>query len=492
MNKFVESVKKLLNSRSLKYGSNSVILVAAVVAIAVFINVLVSPAFLDKLTGKSSFKIDLTPNKLYSIGDTTKTILKGLDKDVEIFGLFDDARVKNDNSLKELTELLEKYSAYPRVKVDYVDIDKKPGFLKDIDADNVIKPEKGDFVFRSGSKIRKVSYYDLYETTFDQYSMQQYKTGTKAEQSFTGAIKYVTADMTPVVYFTEGHDEKSVDKDFTITKEFIERNNYDVKNLNLLTVDKVPEDASVLIVASPQKDLTVDERDRIKEYLRNGGNAIFMFDSLSTDVNFAGFEDVLSNFNVSINYDIVKENDKTRHFPNSQSDLLVLLESNNINTALNPAQFQMIMSKARSVKILKNDKEYISVTPLARTTSKAVGELIDKNRGQDIEGPLNLAVAVENKGWSKPSKVIVMGNSFFLQDNLLQQGLGSGLYFFLNSLSWMQDKKDDVIIAPKNYTPQRLDINAMQANVTSILVVIVLPLLILGAGTFVWIRRRHL
>jgi ABC-type uncharacterized transport system involved in gliding motility auxiliary subunit len=59
-------------------------------------------------------------------------------------------------------------------------------------------------------------------------------------------------------------------------------------------------------------------------------------------------------------------------------------------------------------------------------------------------------------------------------------------------MNWMQDKKDDTVIAPKNYDYQTLKITATQASVMNWVVILLLPLLILGAGLFVYLRRRHL
>jgi hypothetical protein len=160
-----------------------------------------------------------------------------------------------------------------------------------------------------------------------------------------------------------------------------------------------------------------------------------------------------------------------------------------------PEAFNVFLAEFRSINILSNVKEYIKTTSLLKTSDSAEGEQIDKTRGDNIPGPLDMAVAVEYTGSANPSKIIVMGNGFFVSDAAYEQYgpyYNNGMVFFLNSLNWMMDKKDDLIIEPKNYDVQRLTITAGQANVMVGLVVVVLPLLILGAGMFVWMRRRHL
>ena len=113
------NLKKLLSSRSLKYGTNSIILIAAVVAIAILLNLLVD---------RAGVIWDLTPNKIYSIGDTTKKILENLDKDVIIYGLFDETRLSSGQGT-EFIELLNHYDKYPRVTVKYVDPERIPEYL---------------------------------------------------------------------------------------------------------------------------------------------------------------------------------------------------------------------------------------------------------------------------------------------------------------------------------------------------------------------------
>jgi ABC-type uncharacterized transport system involved in gliding motility auxiliary subunit len=483
MNNFMDSIKRLFKSRSLKYGTNSIVLIAVVIAIAVLVNILVD------FTG---LKWDLTPNKLYSLGSTSNVILSELKQDVTIYGLLDEGKIKGDADYSDVASLLEQYSKYPRIKVEYVDPDKNPGFVKDLDPDNLKNINNGDFVIKSGNKMKRYALSDLFQEQLDQQSFQTYRTGSKAEQVITGAIKSVTSEKTPTVYFTEGHDELKVDSDYTSLKQYLEMNNYEVKSINLLTQTGVPADAEMLILASPKKDLSADESDKLKSYLKDGGKAVFMFDPLESNTVFTGFEDVLSMYNISLNYDKVKENDQNRHVPNNDYDILPDIQADG---TIIPQSFNMIMPKSRSINILNNKKDYITVTSLMKTSDKAVGEQIDKARGENLAGPLDLAVASEYKGGKNVSKILVMGNASFMTDTAINQYgqySSNGAAFFLTSMNWMQDKKDDTVIAPKNYDYQTLKITATQASVMNWVVILLLPLLILGAGLFVYLRRRHL
>ncbi len=477
---------KFLNKRSLKYGSNAAILIVAVVAIAILVNILV---------GMTGLKLDLTTNKLFSLSDVTKSELEKLDKDVEIIGLFDELKVSGDPQYKQVTELLNLYGKNPRIKVSYIDPDRNPGIIKELDPDDTMDLGSSDFIVKSivngNEKKKKLEYYDLFAVQFDQSTFQSYVTGSTAEQGFTGAIKYVSSEVTPVVYFTEDHDEIEMDSEYTNVKNYLEKNNFLVKKLNLISVDKIPEDAALIIIASPKKDITVNEKEVLDEYLSNGGKAIFMFDYLASDPSFDQFNNLFGKFNVALNYDKVKETDESRHIPNDPSTMVLDVSSNSII----PQSFKTLLNNSRSINILKNVKEYVKTTSLMSTSKDAIGEMVSKSRGDDLKGPLDIAVAVEYEGGMKPSKIIVMGNASFISDSAYEafgDYYNNSMAFFLQSMNWMIDKKDEIIVPTKNYENNTITITQQQTTIVGGALVIIFPLLILGTGLAVFLRRRHL
>lgn len=483
---FKEIFSKLSKSKSLKYGSYSIIMTAIVVALAIVANLLVD---------LTELKWDLTPEKLYSIGDETFKILDSLDKDIEIIGLFDDSKINDNVDLKEIDEMLNQYEKRSdRIKVKYIDPDKNPGIYKELDPDELKNISAYDFVVRCGNKIKVVKYYDMFEYTYSSDYLNRYVTGSKIEPAVTGAIKYVTAEYTPAIYFLSGHSERSLDSEYTIVKEFLDRNNFEVKELNLLTEDKVPDNAEIVVVISPQKDLSAAEREKLMDYLDNGGHAIMIFDPISQDPDLTYFQSILEGYGVSLNYDIVNENEQYMYYPNSPTALIPSIKSTDISSDLVNAGIPLLFPDSRSINILKNTKEYIEVTPVIVTSDKATGRLIDSSRGADVPGPLNIAVMVEDKGGYEVSKLVVFGDGDFLTDSMIESFTQGGIYLFLTTVQWMSDKQDnDVLIRPKKYEVRRLDnINQLQANMLAAVVTIVLPLLILGTGIFVWVRRRHL
>ena len=206
----------IFKNRKFRYGSYAIIVTIAVIAIAILLNAIVSTK-----TIREALKFDFTQEKLYSIGDKTKDLLSSLDKNVIIFGIFDYTKLGIDEAVdpqyQEVVEFLKQYEKNSsRIEVKYVDPDRNPGFIKEeIDPQGVMDIQKGDFVVKSGDKIKVLTSGAIFKTEFDQYYYTSYKTGSTAEQAFTGAIKYVIAEDTPKVCFVTGHGEGVLERDYS-------------------------------------------------------------------------------------------------------------------------------------------------------------------------------------------------------------------------------------------------------------------------------------
>ena len=469
------------SKRSLKYGSNSLILTAIVVAIAVVINLLV---------GMGDLKWDLTADKLYSLSNESKIILKDIKKEVTIYGLFDDGMIPGGTEYKDLINLLGEYKSFG-IKVTYVDPDKDPGTITTLDKDKTKGIVKGDFVVKSGNKVKKLNAQELYGQVDPQYP--QYGRLYKAEPLITGAIKFVTADVTPIAYFVEGHSESSLTSELTQVKAALENNNLEVKSLSLLSEGKIPADCKLLVFASPKKDLSESEKIKVDAYLKTKGKAVFLFDAVETSDKFVNFEDVLANFNIGINYDKVKEMDTNRHLPSDEYAILALLEQNEINKAFNASDYPVFFPDSRSLSILKNAKEWLKTTTLIKTSEKAISSSI-VDQGATAQGPFDLAIASEISG---SSKVLAFGNGTFLTDAALSSQystyFSNGANYFLSTVvNWMQDKTDETTVDSKLVSTKTLTTTAGQTQIITIVLVGVLPILIIGYGLIVWSRRRHL
>ena len=224
---------KILNSfkdKKFKYGGYATLLTAFVLAILIIVNLVV---------GQIPFKIDLTENRLFSLSDQTDTILKNLDQEIQIIGLY-----KTGSEDKVFDEILQKYRRKNKnITITYVDPVKNPTFSSKYTKDGTTLRD-GSYIVECGDRFKVIDYYDIFNVRTDQYGNTRAES-LALEERVTSAIQYVTAEELPVVYLLEGHMEQSLPYDL---RKKMELENYEIKNLSLLTEDEVPSDAAILMI----------------------------------------------------------------------------------------------------------------------------------------------------------------------------------------------------------------------------------------------------
>ena len=111
-----------------------------------------------------------------------------------------------------------------------------------------------------------------------------------------------------------------------------------------------------------------------------------------------------------------------------------------------------------------------------------------------MTGP-SISLWLWNKTWDEKigkyheTKLVVAGDAEFIDSRFASIGNAD---FILNSLNWLQDKQESISIRPKSLLSRYLNINAFQRLLFAGITVILIPLIILGAGLVMWLRRRHL
>jgi len=398
-----------------------------------------------------------------------------------------------DSSYAQVIEFVKQYETRSNlVDVRYIDPDKNPGYIQnELDPDGLLGVKKYDFVVRSSKRSKVLSTYDIFDITYSSTTYMPQVTGLNAEYAFTGAIRYVTSDDIPVIYYTEGHGEDDVAGDYSELVSNLELNGYKVEKINLASVEKIPDDASVILFANPQRDLTSAELDKLYYYMENGGNTVFLFDPIQSNVRLSNFEEFLSRYNLALGYNVIFEMAANRAAYGQPFYFMPTVVNNSINSVLEPDKFNMSLIYAQSIEVLKNEKEWITVTPLLTTSSEAIGKPLFEGE-EDKNGPFNVAVAGENKGYTKESKTVVVGNAYFVTDDGMNI-TDTGKKFLVNAINWMNETEADIYIPVKQYSTPRIQ-NVTQQTLTLLFIglIIVVPLIIMGVGVFVWLRRRHL
>ena len=438
--------KRQQNKKILRHGSYSIGVTAIVIAIVVVLNLVIQEL------PSSIREIDLSSEKLYTIGDQTKDLLDNLDKDVELYFIAQDGTESSDihNSI----------------------------------------------IVVCGDKSRVVDYSDMYETSINYQTYTQETTAFDGEGQLTSAINYVISDNMPILYTLEGHDEASMSTTMT---ETIQKANIEIQSLNLLTQEAVPDDASCLFIFAPATDLSEDEANKIITYLENGGKALIVSDY--TDQEMPNFASVLENYGVQTVDGIVMEGDTSHYISQNPYYLLPNIESNDVTSGLSSQSRYVLLALAQGIETMDNIRDSLNIESILTTSDSAYSKTDLENmqtmekESSDIEGPFDLGVSItEDVGDDAQTQIVYFASSSIFDDTINSYVSGTNYELLSSSLSWLcQSEEEDtntISIASKSLDTSTLTISAADVSFWSIFVTAVIPVCILLIGFGIWMKRR--
>ena len=473
-------IKKGINKKTLKNGSYSVVLSVIFVVIIVVVNLIVD-AFPSTYT-----ELDVSDQQLFSIGDQTKDFLKELDKDVTIYQI-----AQSGSEDEVVSKLLQKYEeASDHIKVEKKDPVVNPKFTSEYTDEEV---SSNSLIVVCGDRSKIVDYNNIYESSMD-YTTYSYTTsGFDGEGQITSAISYVTSDNLPVLYTLDGHGEKSLD---STLQEDIEKANIEIKSLNLLTEESVPEDADCLMINSPSTDISEDERDAIIEYLENGGKAMIFSDY--TEESMDNFDAVLENYGVERVDGIVIEGDAQHYAMQMPYYLLPDVSSAEAVSDFSSQGYFVLAPYAQGIRQLDNVRDTLTIESLLTTSDEAYSktdlntETLEKT-DEDIDGPFDIGVSITEKvDDDKTTQIVYYSTANLMDSQINQMVAGGNEQMITESLNWMcsTDETSTISIPSKSLEVSYLTVTAYDAAYWKICVMGLIPGVFLVVGFVVWLKRR--
>jgi hypothetical protein len=177
--------------------------------------------------------------------------------------------------------------------------------------------------------------------------------------------------------------------------------------------------------------------------------------------------------------------------------LVPYYESHSIVDSLNSESLAIIFPYTLRLEELETDDRNLIIEPLLKTSeySWARYNLTDATASKttdDISGPCVVAYAVTRDNTDDrfgDTRIIVAGNAKFIENNMLD--IQGNIDFFMNSVNWVQGRKDTLAIRPKMMNSNRMIVRGAGYIVLLLVSVIGIPMTVFGTGLIIWLRRRH-
>ena len=469
-----------ISKKHIKNGSYSMAMAAIFIVIVVVINMIVGA-----IPSKYS-QLDVSSSKLYTIGDETKKVLKALDKDVTIYQI-----AQSGSEDDTISNLLKRYKDESKhIKVEVKDPVVNPKFASEYTTDDLAA---NSLIVVCGDRNKVISYNDMYSTSVDYNTWQQTTTGFDGEGQITSAIGYVTSEDLPIMYTLSGHGEKDLDSSF---KEDIQKANIDIKELNLLTEGKVPDDADCLMIVSPTSDISEEEKTEILDYLEAGGKAMIFSDYTQDDL--PNFDAVLASYGVKRAEGIVFEGDSQHYGMQMPYYLVLTVNSTDASSETASAGSYVLAPYAQGIQKTDDVRDTVTIDSILTTSDQAYSKTnmqssqIEKE-DDDVNGPFDLGVAITEKlDDDKETQIVYYSTANLMESQVNQMVSGGNEKLLLESLSWMTstDESSSVSISSKSLQSTSLTVTDYDAAFWKICTIGLIPGVFLVAGFLIWLRRR--
>lgn len=455
-------------------GSYSLMLTAVVLALLIVVNILVS-VLPTPLT-----KYDISSAKLYSITSNTKAVVNALQKDVTIYWI-----VQADEEDQVIENLLGKYeSLSDHIQVVKRNPDVYPTFAQQYTDEDVAN---NSLVVECGDRSRYIGYDDIYLTETNMYSYS-YNTSFDGEGAITSAIDYVVNGELPQIYLLEGHGESELPSTFS---QQLERENMEVHSLSLLNVDAIPEDADCLMIYAPASDISSEEADMLRDYVKEGGKLMVMAGPVE-DGTLENLYSLLSDYGVTPVDGIVVEGDREHYAFQAPFALMPDMAETDLTSSLIEERYFPILPLAQG---LDTSNATSQVTELLTTSESSFSKVsgydmatYEKEDG-DIDGPFTVALSVKETGGGE---IIWFSSSAFLDDMYNAYSSGANVNLATNGLSSLVGESEAMAIRSKSLNYNYLTISESTSSLLKVAMVGVFPLAYLGIGIYVVLRRRRM
>ncbi len=457
-----DTVRTFFTGRSVRYGSNALIMSLAFIGILGLINF---------LSYKYELEHDLTETGLFTLSEQTIKTLEKLDEPVQVVGFFQ----TGDPRIGRARDYLERYSLYtPNLTYEFHDPNIEPALAQSFELTNY------GLVYVSG--------HGRYEST-----------GVD-EQSITSGLIRVSRDQPRNVYFLAGHGEHQIDdtteKGYSALKQALERDNYQVASLNLSSGQgAMPDDATALIVAGADRELPDVEARLIADWMDDGGKLMLLIDP-QEPVLLTG---LLQAFGLSVDDGFVVEDMNNALVtlgpegltPQVLAPLVTHYPYHEITNSLKG--YQSFYPFARSITLTptqdytKNVAPILSTSPGSWLETNLQATQPEFNDGVDLQGPLYIGAAAENN--DNEARLVVIGDAGFVTNQNASPQMAN-LDLFLNAVNWLTEEEELISIRPKQPENRQLFLTATQVNMTLLTSVIIIPLAVFTVGLGVWWKRR--
>jgi len=491
--------------RKLLLGSGSAASVIIVLAILVV---------LALLGERYSWRWDATADRSQSLSKITQNLLAEVKEPLTMTAFLPEGQADRQTA----KELLQNYQHQNRlITVKIVDPERQPAEAQ-----------------QAG--------YRLPGNILLEYQGRRQMANSPSEENLTDAIRKLLNPRPKIVFFLTGHGERGAKEtepgSFSLARQALGNEGFEVQDLNLLTQPQVPAEAVAVILAGPEKPLFPSEVKALQDYLNRGGRVLVLLEPHKD----AGLKDFLAGFGIVLDDRLILDDNQVSRALGASLTMPLVIQYGDHRITQEFSNLVTIFPMARPLFLAKEVPDQIRLIPLAMTTktswAKAGQDWLKQGKGdfnpdQDLKGPFTLAVLAEKRlpqpvaatpnqaakndkaavstqatpeqqntpeaapaaAETKPAEknekmayLAVFGNVRFADNNYFN--LSANGDFFLNTVNFLAEEGSQITIRSTAKKTQPLLLTGYQGWGLFLVCLVLIPLAVIIGGVSAYLRRR--
>lgn len=517
-----KKAKRLKNQALFKKGSYSVAITAAFIACVIVLNVLVGA-----LSDRFVLEFDMSTEKNNSISEENIEYIRDIEDEVSVIMCADSEsyvggymtyyaqqyNVSADATdyYKQTINLIDKYADYnKKIKVEYIDTQSSEfaTVASEYSNDSLAY---GDIIVsceKNGNKRSKIiGFEDIYYLSEDStYAAYGYTTSTVAgnniETALTGAIAYVTSSETKRVAVLTGHSSTDYTEAYrTLLKE----NNYEVDVIEDTLITSIPDKYDAVVIAAPTTDFIGSELDALSAFLDNNGKldkGLIFFADINSPY-LTNLYDLLSQWGINVDDGVVFETNENNHMPDDPFTLGSYAAEDSEDDITKNVNICITSSNAPLTAAFES-RDGMTVTSLIETLETSVAAPKGTKAGWTGAGDYtkekfsSLIQSVkedyDDDNNYIASYVMVFSTTDFINSQYNEQTNVSNKDMLLAAAERAAGAEDSGIsFVSKTITNESFSdqVTASSTKLIRIIFMLLLPVISLAVGIYVYIRRRN-
>lgn len=489
-----KSFGEYIKSPRFKHGGIATAFTAGFIAIVILLNVVVSIL----TTRFPSLNIDMTNNGTNTLSAESVKVAQAAKYDTDLFIIGTEQVIKGDPNYSQVASLAAKFAEKnTKIKVSYVDIEKNPTFASKNSISATLAA--GDVVLKTEKRNRVLTNTDLFSSQTDETGYSS-ETFSQVDSALASAISQVNSEKLPVAAFEKGHSNSTA-LDVSAFKTLLANNNFETKDFNSLT-DKVPENAQLLVIPAPTTDYTDAELTKLDAFLSDTKTAgsrslVITFDPSQKEMpKLANF---LKEWGLAVKpATVIAESDATKMVSSQNPGYILAQIGTKLKLGGQSDYGYVIMPMSCPIDLLYTSQG--SITTYSLATSYISSYLATESSTDKTKAAYNTAALAQKDisvGEQKyKANVIVLGSSNMISSTFLNATAFGNSKYVVDLMRYgtgVSNNDTGVAVNKVQTNVADITINSAVANILGIgLFTILIPILLLAAGIFVYLRRRHL